>query len=180
MRSGVAYVILGALNAGPRSGYEVKQLVDKATRFFWAASYGQIYPELRRLRDEGLIAATGDDEGGRRRVRYELTDTGRDALVEWLRAPVSRYELRDEGLLKLFFADALGPDDALALVRSFKAQRQAGLAQLRAIGADPEKRPTGFHAVVLGYGLEFYEHEVAWADRLEARLQDATKKGVER
>jgi DNA-binding PadR family transcriptional regulator len=180
MRSGVAYVILGALQAGPRSGYEVKQLVDKAIRFFWAASYGQIYPELRRLRDEGLIATAGDGVSGRKRVRYELTEAGHEALVEWLRAPLTRYELRDEGLLKLFFADALEPADALALVRSFKAQRQAGLAQLRAIGADPEKRPTGFHAVVLGYGLEFYEHEVAWADRLEARLQDATKKGVER
>ncbi len=170
-------MILGALHAGPRSGYEVKQLVDKAIRFFWAASYGQIYPELRRLRDEGLIAATGDDAGGRRRVRYELTAAGRDTLVEWLRAPVSRYELRDEGLLKLFFADALEPNDTLALVRSFKAQRQAGLDQLRAIGADAAKAPSGFHAVVLGYGLEFYEHEVAWADRLEARLQDATRKG---
>ena len=39
---GVAYVILGALRAQPRTGYEIKRLVDKATRFFWAASYGQI------------------------------------------------------------------------------------------------------------------------------------------
>jgi PadR family transcriptional regulator, regulatory protein AphA len=180
MRSGVAYVILGALQAGPRSGYEVKQLVDKATRFFWAASYGQIYPELRRLREEGLIAGVDDGESGRRRVRYELTEAGRGALVEWLRAPITRYELRDEGLLKLFFADALEPADALALVRSFKAQRRAGLEQLRAIEADPAKAPSGFHAVVLGYGLEFYEHEVAWAERLEARLMEATKEGVER
>jgi DNA-binding PadR family transcriptional regulator len=180
MRSSVAYVILGALQDGPQSGYEVKQLVDRATRFFWAASYGQIYPELRRLREEGLIATTGDEQGGRRRVRYELTTAGRDALVEWLRAPVSRYELRDEGLLKLFFADLLEPADALALVRSFKAQRQSVFQQLRAIGADPAKAPEGFHAVVLGYGLEFYEWNLAWADRLEARLQDATTEGVER
>src|SRR5438132_1640464 len=63
---GVAYVILGALRAEPKSGYEIKRLVDKATRFFWAASYGQIYPELRRLRDEGLIEALADGGGGRR------------------------------------------------------------------------------------------------------------------
>ena len=83
-------------------------------------------------------------------------------------------------MLKLFFADALEPADALALVRSFKAQRRAGLEQLRAIEADPAKAPSGFHAVVLGYGLEFYEHEVAWAERLEVRLMEATKEGVER
>jgi DNA-binding PadR family transcriptional regulator len=44
-----AYVVLGMLRHEPRSGYEIKTVVDKSTRFFWAASYGQIYPELKRL-----------------------------------------------------------------------------------------------------------------------------------
>ncbi len=45
--SPTAYVILGMVSGEPRSGYEIKALVDNTTRFFWAASYGQIYPELR-------------------------------------------------------------------------------------------------------------------------------------
>ena len=48
-------VVLGLLADGPRSGYDIKAIVDRSTRFFWAASYGQIYPELRRLEAEGLI-----------------------------------------------------------------------------------------------------------------------------
>ena len=40
--SNTAYVILGMLRHGERSGYEIKQAVDQSTRFFWAASYGQI------------------------------------------------------------------------------------------------------------------------------------------
>ena len=48
-----AYVILGMLGLRPMCGYEIKPLVDNSTRFFWAASYGQIYPELRRLSDAG-------------------------------------------------------------------------------------------------------------------------------
>ena len=43
------------LRIKPMSGYEIKQAVDQSTRFFWAASYGQIYPQLRRLESEGLI-----------------------------------------------------------------------------------------------------------------------------
>ena len=39
----------------PRSGYEIKAAVDDTTRFFWAASYGQIYPELKRLSEAGLV-----------------------------------------------------------------------------------------------------------------------------
>jgi PadR family transcriptional regulator AphA len=172
---GVAYVILGALRAGPQSGYEIKRLVDKATRFFWAASYGQIYPELRRLTAEGLIEQVGNgngDGGGRRRVRYDLTPAGRRALADWLHGPAGSYELRDEWLLKLFFADALEPAEALALARSFKAHRRSLLDRLREIEANTEKTPSGFPAVVLDYGLELYSWAVEWCDRLEQRLEE--------
>src|SRR5262245_58171028 len=103
--SAIARVILGALSLGPKSGYEIKQLVDKATRFFWAASYGQIYPELRRLREQGLIEGEESADGSRRRVRFSLTPAGHEALRDWLTTPDAGYELRDEALLKLFFAD---------------------------------------------------------------------------
>ena len=167
---GVAYVILGALREGPQSGYEVKRLVDQATRFFWAASYGQIYPELRRLTAEGLIEQVGNgDGGGRRRVRYGLTPAGRRALIDWLRAPAGSYELRDEWLLKLFFADALERADALELVRSFRAHRQSVLQRLREI--ETNKNPSGFPAVVLDFGLELNSWAVEWCDRLEQRLE---------
>ena len=51
----VTPVILGLLSFRPRSGYDIKTVVDRSTRFFWAASYGQIYQELKRLEQEGLI-----------------------------------------------------------------------------------------------------------------------------
>src|SRR5215210_891064 len=50
-------VVLGLLRHGPRSGYDIKVAVDGSTRFFWAASYGQIYPELKRLEGARLIEA---------------------------------------------------------------------------------------------------------------------------
>src|SRR5262245_15633816 len=50
-----AYVILGMLKIGRRTGYDIKQMVDFSTRFFWATSYGQIYPELKTLEENGLI-----------------------------------------------------------------------------------------------------------------------------
>jgi PadR family transcriptional regulator, regulatory protein AphA len=165
----VAYVILGALRHGPKSGYEIKKLVDKAIRFFWAASYGQIYPELRRLEEQGLIEATEEQKEGRRRVRYRLTRTGRTKLVQWLRDPAAGYELRDEGLLKLFFADALSRDDAIELVQAFRREREAILEKLREI--DAGKAPGAFPQVVLSYGIEFHEWVVGWCLRLERRLE---------
>src|SRR4051794_41859282 len=86
MLSPTARVILGMIRLGRRTGYEIKQLVDVSTRFFWAASYGQIYPELRRLEEQGLIRSEDASTNGRRRRAYELTGPGEDALDEWLRS----------------------------------------------------------------------------------------------
>ena len=64
---GTGYVILGMLALGARTGYEIKNVVDRSTRFFWAASYGQIYPELRRLEAAGLVEGKSSPTGGRKR-----------------------------------------------------------------------------------------------------------------
>ena len=165
---GVEYVILGALSLRPLTGYEIKQLVDGATRFFWAASYGQIYPELRRLEDAGLIAGEADPQGGRKRNRYRLTETGRERLHEWLREPSAGYELRDEGLLKLFFARDLDLEGQLAVVRSMLADREVVLEQLREIERKDLARETG--RLVLELGLSQHRQQVELLRELEARL----------
>jgi len=82
-----AKAILGMIAARPRSGYEIKQLVDKSTRFFWAASYGRIYPELKRLDEERLIEGTDSSQGARARTVYKLTAKGKRAAREWIDAP---------------------------------------------------------------------------------------------
>src|SRR3954453_17172071 len=107
MANAVTPVILGLLSWGPRSGYEIKSTVDRSTRFFWAASYGQIYPELRKLEQEGLVRGEDAPSGGRGRRVYELTEAGGQALTDWLHGTTTTIEYRDESLLRLFFADAL-------------------------------------------------------------------------
>src|SRR3954447_26294309 len=84
MLSPTARVILGMLRLGRRTGYEIKQLVDVSARFFWAASYGQIYPELTRLEESGLVESAPEPRGGRRRREYSLAPAGEQALDEWL------------------------------------------------------------------------------------------------
>ncbi len=165
---GVEFVILGALAKRSQSGYEIKQMVDHSTRFFWAASYGQIYPELRRLEAEGLVESEADDHGGRKRNRYHLTEAGRERLRAWLLEPSAGYELRDEGLLKLFFAGALDPEELGELVRAFRVDREAVLEQIRAVEELGVAQETG--ALVLDYGLRQHEWMVEWLRAAEERL----------
>ncbi len=170
----VTPVILGMLELGPRSGYDIKRFVDHSTRFFWAASYGQIYPELRRLETAGLIEGESAPTGGRQRRVFTLTAAGKDALLAWLRAPSSSYELRDEGLLKLFFADALPHGEALGLFRTIRAQHQAVLDRLHEVEPYAEQRG-GFPYVVLQGGLALHTQYVEWCDEMERRLRAAGK-----
>ena len=131
--SPTAYVILGMVSGEPRSGYEIKALVDNTTRFFWAASYGQIYPELKRLSEAGLVEGVDAPTGGRKRTVYAITADGEEELKAWLRQPPETYEMREEGLLKLFFAGALPPEEAVEILRAMREHR-AGLAErLRAM-----------------------------------------------
>src|SRR3954471_7776532 len=116
MANAVTPVILGFLSLGARTGYEIKAAVDRSTRFFWAASYGQLYPELKRLEQEGLIAGEDAPSGGGGPRAYRLTQAGRKALDEWLHGRELTVELRDESLLRLFFADALPREHALGLL----------------------------------------------------------------
>lgn len=180
--SGTATVILGMLAARPRSGYDIKQLVDSSTRFFWAASYGQIYPELKRLAEAGLIEATDSPQGGRRRTVYELTAKGRKAVREWFERPPEIYELRDEGLLKLFFAGVIDPGRAPEVIRhrgahsaeiaerlhEIERRIEAGTKDGPAYAADMPSR------TVLRFGIEMNEWIAQWCERAANDFEDDT------
>ena len=172
--SSTAYVILGMVRREPRSGYEIKALVDNSTRFFWAASYGQIYPELKRLAEAGLIVGSDPPTGGRKRTVYEITADGEEELKAWLRQPPSTYELRDEALLKLFFAGPLPREDAVAILRAMRDHRRSVAKQLRSMESQKGEKPEDpFPLMVLRGGIEFTEWIADWCERMEAQILDS-------
>lgn len=167
--SPTAYVILGMVRKEPRSGYEIKALVDNSTRFFWAASYGQIYPELKRLAEAGLVVGSERPTGGRKRTVYEITADGEEELRAWLRQPPQVLETRDEGLLKLFFAGALRREEALEILRAMRAQQLEANARLRAI-KEMKGEMELFPRTVLEGGIEITEWYADWCERMEAEI----------
>ena len=163
--SATGKVILGMLAAKPRSGYEIKQLVDNSARFFWAASYGQIYPELKKLEKEGLITGDDSSRGGRQRTTFKLTAAGKREAREWIAGPPQVFELRDEGLLELFFAGSIDPERAAG--DRARARRQGdGLRSRAALAWRRRSRATG--------QLDGPEHEPGFrlADRAPLRNRD--------
>jgi DNA-binding PadR family transcriptional regulator len=181
--SATAKVILGMLAGRPRSGYEIKQLVDSSARFFWAASYGQIYPELKKLEQAGLITGDDSSQGARQRTTFKLTARGRRAAREWIESPPEVLEMRDEGLLKLFFAGSIDPKRAAEIARERAAISRAKVDQLRAIAdqveetgspSGPEAEPDAGSLTVLRYGIEMSEWTAEWFERAAEDLETET------
>jgi PadR family transcriptional regulator AphA len=168
-------VVLGLIAFGLRTGYEIKAFVDKTTRYFWAASYGQIYPELKRLEEQGLVKGRSEPSGGRARTVYELTEAGEAALKDWLASDEEDlYELRDEGMLKLFFSDSL-PEQRIEIVRAMRERSERKLAQLRSIEPHASQGPKGSY-LTLQLGIGMTEWMVEWCDATERQLATETEK----
>jgi DNA-binding PadR family transcriptional regulator len=164
-----ARVILGMLKLGARTGYEIKQATDVSTRFFWGASYGQIYPELRKLEQAGLVTSEDEARGARRRRAYRLTATGERAFHDWLvSAEQLEFSFRDEGLLKVFFGDVGSAEELLENVRRLRRDYELRLAHFREIEARVQERDSTVRA--LEYGIAFLEWNVRWWREVEREL----------
>jgi PadR family transcriptional regulator AphA len=171
-----ARVLLGMIAEGHTTGYAIKAEIERSTRLYWGASVGGIYPELRRLRDAGLVSVRDDPRGGATRHCYTLTRAGRAALTRWLTdqsEPV--LEMRHEALLRLRFAGVLGPDRQVEVVRRMRAVHEQRLAELRErleIGSfdDP------LHRMTVEFGVGWNEWAVGWCDAAERRLKAGRRK----
>lgn len=159
-----SYVVLGLLEAlGPSTSYDLEQAVAGSVGHFWSFPRSQLYSEPARLAAHGLV----DEEreaAGRRRRTLTLTSTGRAALQAWLAQPVEAgTEIRDLGLLKLFFGSAAASaDDVVLSARAQAASHRRQLAvfeQLAALeGMDRHQRAT------LSLGLAYEQAAVAFWD----------------
>jgi DNA-binding PadR family transcriptional regulator len=166
-------VILGMVRMGKRTGYEIKQLVDVSARFFWTTSYGQIYPELKRLEQAGLISGEAEPTGGRSRTVYSMTPAGDAALDSWLTARDELvWELRDEGLLKLFFSEERDPDDVREHLRAVRQRSEAVADQLRSLRTDVSPDPGPGPRMVLEFGVAFNEWLAEYWGKIDERLAD--------
>lgn len=174
-----SYLILGLVHGGLSSGYAVRRFIDEQRMSaFWATSFAQIYPELAQLEELGYLSGRDDPQGARRRRAYTLTEKGERALMAWLRRDrVPDMEVRDEGLLRLAFADNLAPDEALALVRRIRRRSEEAEREFREEilpGAEAlEAAGVRFPVVVGRIGAAFHGWAVQYLTELEAELDDS-------
>jgi len=171
-----SYLMLGMVQLGVRSGYAIKKAADASTRFFWPTSLAQVYPQLGRLQQAGLLTRREDPRGSLARSAYELTASGRAALLAWLRSPrAGETHFRDEDVLRLFNADVLPTADQLALVWRMHERATRECARMREeivpladmLAAEGVRNP----ARVARLGADTYAFVAQWLEQLAQELE---------
>lgn len=177
-RSRTPYTILGCLTIEPMSGYDVKQFLERSVVHFWSESYGQIYPALEDLEEEGLVEGREiPGERGRPKRVYRVTEAGREELRRWLREPAEPVAPRYEHSLKLFFGHNVGPEASLGHVHRLREQAAESLAAFREWESRLEERAAEepdsrfpYWLVVLKGGIRYAGMVLEWCEESEEAL----------
>ena len=176
------YAILGILSNGPMSGYDIKKFIEVSISNFWNESYGQIYPILKQLSEEGLTSShTEKQEGKPERYVYTLTGKGWDALRQWLSEPGEYQVGRIEVLLKLFFGKYSATSTNLEHVRQFRALQVQFLQKYSEIEKHINANCTNeterlYLLMTLSYGHHESQALIAWCDEAIATLNILAQK----
>ncbi|WP_026402459.1 PadR family transcriptional regulator [Actinomadura rifamycini] len=113
------------------SGYDLLKMFEISLANVWPATQSQVYGELGKLADAGLIDAAV--EGPRGRKEYAITDAGRAELHRWLVEAEPKKPMRDETLLRVFLLGSATPQEAQEYMRAETDRLDGALDELAAL-----------------------------------------------
>jgi DNA-binding PadR family transcriptional regulator len=178
-----AYALLGLLTFGDElTGYELKQRADMTLRFYWVSpATSQVYSELSRLADHGLVEAVTSQGLARQTTTYRITPAGEAALRAWMdESPVGFPTLKHTVLLRLLVGHAGHPKRIRAMLEEYVDQLAVALRDLREVrdslrGGDSPGEPFYYPAVVADWGLDYFGAETRHTRRALERLSEADR-----
>lgn len=172
------HVILTLLSDQPATGYDITRAFDERLSFFWTASHQQVYRDLRKMAEDGLVE--GQRIGQRSKpdkIVYRLTQAGRDELAHWLAQP-GPHRINNALLVKLQAIDVVGPHLTIAMLEQQRRDHVARLAQYEAIDQSIDKAGQAQWSAVeiaryaaLRRGLSGERNWIEWLDETIGQLK---------
>ncbi|MEV6769365.1 PadR family transcriptional regulator [Nocardia sp. NPDC051030] len=165
------YALLGLLSDEPASGYDLLQRFKGSLSNVWPATQSQIYTELTKLADAGLIAVS--DEGPRGRKEYTISQAGIDDLRTWLITTKPKRVARNEMLLRVFFLGMVPTSNARDYLSAIGAGAAGAHSDLVALEASIDWDDTNlshYGRIAMEWGERFYAMNREWAEWAIAQL----------
>lgn len=191
------HAALALLSAQPMTGYELIRYFDDTVGLMWSASDSQLYPELRRMEEEGLVRGEKVPRGERgEKRRYKITPRGRAELRTWISQPIPYPPERNAHRLQVTYAEftdlatarrlLTGHLDHYARKRTewatlLQTIREASfpLMRTRLAKSRPEfrRRIVAFKELALEGQVAHADTEIAWARRGLALIGELEREG---
>ena len=168
---------LGLLAQHPGSGYDLLKKFQQSMAFVWPATQSQLYGELNKLADAGLIEVS--EVGPRGRKEYRATDAGRAELARWVANPNDDPPRRRPDVLRVFLLSEVQAADARAYATSFAAKAEEDLKTYEHIRDSAPWRDDDadfYGRAALEYGLRNAAMELQWAQWLVAAIDERARK----
>jgi DNA-binding PadR family transcriptional regulator len=177
--------LLGLLNYGAMTGYELNKAFHASLDFFWKGQMSQIYRELNAMERLGWLSSQRviQDEKPNKKV-YQITEAGKTELQAWLAAPhddmLDAMRIRSAFLMRVFFAGETSTTQAVQMLTSFRDACQDALTTLKqtsgnisAYGAivQSEERMK-YWKIASSFGESYYAAQLDWSDRAIASLRE--------
>ncbi|MEO3794811.1 PadR family transcriptional regulator [Nonomuraea sp. B10E15] len=171
--------VLGSLHETPLHGYELRKRLNALLGMFRAFSYGSLYPCLRSLLAQGLIAeeqpAPATIVGGRSKIVYKLTAEGKERLQDMLtQAGPSAWEDESFGVHFAFFRHTEA-EVRLRILEGRRSRLEERLDAVRTALARTRERLDSYTLELQRHGLESVEREVRWLNELIATERRASE-----
>lgn len=153
--------LLGFLHRGPMTGWDLVRAAEREIGEFWPLRQSQVYRELARLTDAGLVQL--GDTGPRDRKPYSLSDAGRAVFRDWINAEPRRETIRFPLLLSMAFGAHIEPARLAAFLAEHRAAHERRLGEYEARRAD---QADDFGRATLDFGITYERAVLDWFDRL--------------
>jgi len=151
-------ILLGLLMQKSMTGYEMNKAFSISFSFFSGLSYGSIYPALKKMERRGLITMELEiQDGAPNRKVYTITEAGRQAFLEAVKAPPAPERYKAAFLMRLFFFDYLSPEERMAIAGEYLGSVQATHQALESARPEIEAHADPFQYLCFRFGLRFFQ-----------------------
>lgn len=164
-------IALGMVLENDMTGYDIKKLIENGIGVFYKASFGSLYPALKRLTEKGFLTTFEKPQGNRQKIYYHITEEGQSTFLSWLTAPMDIFEGTNTHLAKVYFFDKLPLEICRQQLLEYEENNRRYLKKLRELEAEfskmEHKECFYYKLSTLYYGICIIQKTIQWCSHIQ-------------
>ena len=167
-----SYVVLALVGEGGVGAHDLVNMLRPGGRLYYAAAPSQLYSETKRLSELGFLSAHKEPGQTRERTVYQLTEAGREALVEWLAQPAPWPRIQSEATVRLLAGDMIDDQTIVGSLGHLREEIDELSAMVEAAERGAERLPHRKRYLLLCHSLgrRILRAHSEWLDEVEETL----------